>query len=80
MTISLRNLPPEIERAVVEKSRRDGISLNKAVAKLLETAIHPAPRNSDFDEFVGAWSPAEVAEFAQHLATVRQVDPLDWKP
>ena len=40
MTISLRNLPPEIERAIVTKSESEGISLNKAATQLLELAQH----------------------------------------
>ena len=38
MTISLRNLPPELEKAIVDKSNREGISLNKAATQLLALA------------------------------------------
>jgi hypothetical protein len=79
MTISLRNLPPDIERAIVNKSEREGISLNKAATQLLETAVRPTGRNSDFDEFAGIWSAAEAAEFDASLEQIRRVDPADWK-
>ena len=36
MTISLRKLPEEVEKAILETSRREGISLNKATLRLLE--------------------------------------------
>ena len=78
MTISLRNLPPEIERAIVGKSEREGISLNKAATQLLERAIRPASRNSDFDEFAGGWSAEAVSEFDAVMAITRRVDPGDW--
>ena len=80
MTISLRNLPPEIERAIVRKSDREGISLNKAATQLLERAIRPAKRNADFDEFAGSWSAEATLEFAAALENMRRVDPDDWKP
>lgn len=78
MTISLRNLPPEIERAIVGKSEREGISLNKAATQLLERAIRPASRNSDFDEFAGSWSAEAASEFDAALENMRRLDPEDW--
>lgn len=80
MTISLRNLPPEIELAIVDKSQREGLSLNKAATQLLSLAINPQKRNTDFDEFVGTWSPEEAAWFNDALASMRAIDPEDWKP
>jgi len=79
MIISLRNLPPEIERAIVDKSEREGITLNKAVTQLLECAIRPARRNSDFDGFAGSWTAAAVLEFDSALDEMRQVRPEDWQ-
>ena len=80
MTISLRNLPPDIERAIVNKSEREGISLNKAATQLLEIAVRPPLRNGDFDEFAGIWSPAAAAEFDASLEQIRRIHPDDWKP
>ena len=80
MTISLRNLPPEVELAIVEKSRREGISLNKAVTQLLSLALNPHKRNTDFDEFAGTWSADATSEFDTTLASMRSIDPEDWKP
>ncbi|MBI2684944.1 MAG: hypothetical protein HYX27_01410 [Acidobacteria bacterium] len=77
MTISLRNIPPELERAIVDKSKRDGISLNKAAIRLLEGAIRPRRRNTDFDEFIGSWTTEEASEFDAVLAEMRKLDPED---
>lgn len=79
VTISLRNLPAELERAILEKSRRDGLSLNKAVIQLLEQVIEPARKNTDFDEFAGRWTPETATEFEKALADMRRVDPADWE-
>jgi hypothetical protein len=79
VTVSLRNLPPEIEQAIQDTSRREGISLNKAAIRLLETSLRKPARNSDFDEFCGIWSKEEADQFDAALREMRQVDPADWE-
>jgi hypothetical protein len=79
MTISLRNLPPDVEEAITRKSREDGLSLNKATARLLEHAIRKPERNKDFDEFFGAWTRSEADQFDLVLEDIRKVDPVDWQ-
>jgi hypothetical protein len=80
MTLSLRNLPKEVEEAIVETSHREGISLNKATLRLLEASLRKPARNSDFDEFCGTWSKMEAHAFDAALAEMRQIDPADWDP
>ena len=79
MTISLRNLPSEVEKAIRETSRREGISLNKATLRLLEAQFRKPARNSDFEEFFGAWSCVEADAFDSAFVEMRQVDPADWE-
>jgi hypothetical protein len=78
MVISLRNVPPDVENAIRERSRREGISLNKAATALLEAAIRRPARNADFDEFPGLWSKEEGDNFDAALAEMRQVAAEDW--
>ena len=78
MTLSLRNLPKEVEEAILEASNREGISLNKATIRLLEASLRKPAKNSDFDEFCGTWSNGEANAFDTALAGMRQVDPADW--
>ena len=80
MTISLRNLPPEVEKAILETSQREGISRNKATLRLLQASLHKPAINHDFDDFIGTWSDAEADEFNAALADMRKVDPADWEP
>jgi hypothetical protein len=79
MTISLRNIPKEIEKAIVEISHHEGISFNKATIRLLEARLHKPVKNTDFDEFCGTWSKAEAARFDRALRQMRQIDPADWE-
>jgi tRNA(fMet)-specific endonuclease VapC len=44
MTIARRNLPPDVERPIVNKSEREGISINNATTQRLEHAVRPAPQ------------------------------------
>jgi len=53
VTLTLRNLPTEVEKAILEISRSEGISLNRAALRLLEAAPRKPARNSDFEEFFG---------------------------
>jgi hypothetical protein len=78
MTISLRNLPTEVKQAILETSRREGISLSKATIRLLEAHLAKPAKNFDFEEFCGTWSSAEADAFDAALAGMRHVDPADW--
>lgn len=80
MTISLRNLPPELEKAIVETSRREGLSLNKATLRLLEQSLRKPQRNGDFEEFSGSWTREDSDAFDAALAEMRRIDPADWAP
>jgi hypothetical protein len=80
MTISLRNLPPNVEKAILDLSAREGISLNKAAHRLLEGSLQKPRVNPDFEEFAGAWTAAEADRFSRALKEMRAVEPADWAP
>jgi hypothetical protein len=66
--ITVRNLPPGVAKAVREKARREKLSLNKAVVRLLEEATGQAQSGApavhdDLDALAGTWSQAEYDEF-----------------
>jgi hypothetical protein len=81
--ITVRNLPPAVAKAVKDKARREKLSLNKAIVKLLEEATDPEPTKKvlhhDLDHLAGAWSEEEYEEFMAALTEQRQVDPEMWK-
>jgi hypothetical protein len=82
--ITLRNLPPAVARAVRDRAQADGVSLNKAVIRLLEEALglsrtkRPKVKH-DLSEFVGAWSDEEAEEMMRLLREQRQIEPEMWK-
>jgi len=83
-TITLRNLPPELEARVEARAKELGLSLNKAVTRLLEEHLLPASRplgarrHRDLDHLAGSWSPEEAEEFDRSLEEQRRIDPELW--
>jgi len=82
--ITLRNLPPELEKRVEAKARELGLSLNKTVIRLLEEHLGPrstplAPqRCHDLDHLAGSWTAEEAEEFDRALDEQRRIDPELW--
>lgn len=83
--ITVRNLPPQVARAVRAKARREGLSLNRTVVKLLEEATGarargaPVTLHRELDHLSGAWSQAQFEEFQEALDEQRAIDPDMWK-
>lgn len=84
-TITLRKLPPALERRVEEKARELGLSLNKTVLRLLEERLLPPSvplggrEHHDLDHLAGRWSREEAEEFDRSLAEQRRIDPEIWE-
>lgn len=81
--ITVRNLPPAVARAVREKARKEKLSLNKAIVKLLEEATGTGspkrPVHHDLDRFFGTWSGEEARAFDEALREPRRIDPEMWE-
>jgi DNA-binding ferritin-like protein (Dps family) len=82
--ITVRNLPPEVARAIRAKAKRERLSVNKAVVKLLEEATGAAKRaepvlHHDLDRFAGTWSQEEYDQFMESLREQRAIEPEMWK-
>lgn len=82
--ITVRNLPPGVAKAVREKAKRERLSLNRAVVRLLEeaTGVEKAKArvvHHDLDHLAGTWSEGEHREFTAALEEQRQIDPKMWE-
>jgi hypothetical protein len=78
--ITVRNLPPAVAKAVKEKARKEKLSLNKAIVKLLEEATgtdagKKKAVHHDLDHLAGTWSEAEYQQFMAALREQRRIDP-----
>jgi hypothetical protein len=84
--VTLRNLPPEVAKAIRKEARKKGTSINKAVINLLEGKAGVRGKKTarktvyrDLDSLAGAWTAKEAAEFDEALAAQRAIDPDLWK-
>ncbi|MEK6376063.1 MAG: hypothetical protein AABO58_25590 [Acidobacteriota bacterium] len=71
--ITLRNIPPAVEKAIRAKVWQKKIGADAAVIELLQERV------GDLDRFIGSWTSEEAREFDEALAEIRQVDPELWK-
>ena len=82
--LTLRNLPPALARAVKDRAARDGVSLNKAVIRMLEEGLR-APRAKPgkvghaLDDFIGVLSSAEADELIRLAAEERKANAERWR-
>ena len=83
--ITLRNIPPQLDKRIQEEASSSGASLNKTVIRLLLKATGLGTRDSgarrfnDLDHLAGTWSEQEAADFDRVLAEQRQIDDQLWE-
>ena len=80
--ITLRNLPPNLDKAIRKRARAKRMSVNKAVIGLLEERLtqDKAKRpelHHDLDDLSGSWTADVAAAFDEALAKQRTIDPTD---
>jgi DNA-binding ferritin-like protein (Dps family) len=83
-SITVRNLPPKVAKAIREKAKKERLSTNKAVIKLLEEATGASQGNRrvlhhDLDRFFGTWTKEQADAFDEALREQRQIEPEMWK-
>lgn len=82
-TITLRNLPPDLERELEREARATGSSLAATVIRRLRVAMGldrtgVSVRHDDLDDLAGTWSDAEADAFDRVLAEQRGIDDELW--
>jgi len=82
--ITLRNIPPDLDKAIRKRARGKRVSVNKAVLGLLEEHLRPAEKrrpdlHHDLDHLSGSWPEDMAAAFDRALAEQRPIDPDVWK-
>ncbi|HET6613131.1 MAG TPA: hypothetical protein VFG83_14130 [Kofleriaceae bacterium] len=85
MQLTIRGLEADLERAVRELSRAEGISLNQAALRLLRRGAgvsSSAARNvigNALDDFIGTWSDRDQAELDAAVADFERIDDALWE-
>jgi hypothetical protein len=83
--LTLRDLDPRVFAEIERIARVEGLSINKAAAKILKigAGIEDVPESrrigAAVDRFVGSLSAAEARKVSQSLRSVEQVDEELWR-
>ncbi|MGD8237054.1 MAG: hypothetical protein PVH68_00755 [Armatimonadota bacterium] len=80
--LTLRKIPEPVERALRERARETGMSLNKTAIRLLQGALGLAPSSKpklDLSAVVGGWTAEEAEEFERNLEIFEQIDEEVWR-
>lgn len=79
--LTVRNVPPELARALQREKTARGVSLNQTVIDLLRRALGlgEAVRSNGLAELAGSWSGRELAEFEAAVADFERIDEELWR-
>jgi len=82
-SISVHGIDEEMDKAVEERAKSEGKSVNKIVKELIAKALgigdKPPDNRVEFAELCGVWTEAEAAEFIELIADFETVDAKDWR-
>ncbi len=83
-SITIHGVDKTLAELIKSKAASEGLSVNRAVKKMLESALGVRPRQNhanrrEFEEFCGVWSETDLAEFKKNTASTRKVDSGDWQ-
>lgn len=79
MQYTLRGVPPEVDRALRDRARREGISLNQAAVEALVRALGLGDRpvrHRSLDALRGTWY--EDPDFERAVAEQHRIDESLW--
>jgi len=83
--LTIRGVNRDVERRIRDLARKEGVSLNKAVLRLLQAAAAPAPAEKNgkighsLDRFCGTMSDEEAAAIIEANKVFDVIDPELWK-
>ena len=83
-SITIHNLEPDLERGIVDYAKKYGLSLNKAIKRLLRESMNLSPekksgKKADFSDLAGTWTQEEYDEFEKNTAIFEKIDEEMWK-
>lgn len=79
-TLTIRNVPPELDEALKREKRRRGQSVNQIVLDLLaeDLGVGGKARSNGLARLGGVWSADELSEFEAATAAFEEVDEDLW--
>ena len=84
--LTVRGFDRDLERAIRQLARREGISLNQAALRLLRRGAGLPDGQGDgktigsaLDDLIGSWSEQATREFNRELEVFETVDESVWR-
>ncbi len=79
MQYTLRNVPPQVDRALRARALKLGKSVNFVALEALSQSVGQPAKYRNLRGMLGAWSKREAAKFDRFLEGERVIDDELWK-
>jgi hypothetical protein len=76
---TIRNIPPELDKAIKARATRLGKSINQVALEALANVVDRAIPRRSLRNMPGAWSKSEAEKFDRFLEQHRAIDEELWK-
>jgi ferritin-like protein len=81
-SISVHGIDGEMVKAVEERAKKEGKSVNKIMKELIAKALgledKPPDNRAMFEDLSGVWTEAQEREFMDSIADLETTDEEDW--
>jgi len=82
-SISIHGIAEEMDKAIGERAKNEGKSVNRVVKELIAKALgldeKPPDNQALFEDLCGVWTEADEREFQESIADLESTDEKDWK-
>ncbi len=83
-SITIRGLEGKLGELIKKKAQAEGISLNKAINRLLKQALglNDKKQKNNYEEFSdlsGVWSEEDEEEYLRAVSDLEKIDSGDWQ-
>ncbi len=79
MQYTLRNVPPELDRALKARAKQLGKSVNQLAVEVLARSVGQSVRSRNLRGMPGGWTKKEADELDRFLCEQRRIDEELWK-
>ena len=81
-SITIHGMDDILEKKIREAAKKQRLSLNKTIKKLLEKALRINQEKNyreDYLDLFGTWSEEDLKEFKKNTRSFEKIDPGDWE-
>jgi len=83
-SITIHKLDETLARVLEERARREGVSINRLVKRLLRSSLglekeSEPDHREDFLDLFGTWSDRETDEFLKRIEELETIEPREWE-